>query len=184
MDDGSEGSVAAQASTRALTRADDGAAELDAFRSVYVRARRFASFVAPPSVDPDDLVHDALARVLARGPLLALDEPLAYLRTTMLNLLRNEHRRRGREQRAWSRAGTHDQVAARDDIVERDEVRRMLAGLPAPTRAIVFLVELEGRSIGDAAQVVGLSVAATTARLSRARRSLRTEAGLSGERET
>jgi RNA polymerase sigma factor (sigma-70 family) len=180
VDEGTQGSVAAPAPTRAPS---DASTDLELFRQVYARARRFASFVAPTDVDPDDLTHDALARVLARGPLLALDEPLAYLRTTMLNLLRNEHRRRGREQRAWGRSGAVEQVEARHDVVGRDAVRRMLASLPPPTRAIVFLVELEGCSIGEAAEVVGLSVAATTARLSRARRSLRVEVGMIEERE-
>ncbi len=177
MDDEGEGSVAAPAPPRPPS---NGSTDLELFREVYARARRFASFVAPAHIDPDDLVHDALARVLANGALLDLDQPLAYLRTTMLNLVRNEHRRRGRERRAYARSATTDRIEPREEIVERDAVRRLLAGLPPVTRAVVFLVELEGCSIGDAAEVVGLSVAATTARLSRARRSSRAEAGSTG----
>jgi DNA-directed RNA polymerase specialized sigma24 family protein len=36
-------------------------------REIYVALRRFASVVAPPGIDPDDLVQEALARRLRIG---------------------------------------------------------------------------------------------------------------------
>jgi DNA-directed RNA polymerase specialized sigma24 family protein len=48
-----------------------------------------------------------------------------------------------------------------------------LQSLPPQARAAVYLVDLEGLSIGEAAALIGLSVTATRARLSRARRTVR-----------
>jgi RNA polymerase sigma factor (sigma-70 family) len=149
--------------------------DADLFRSVYVAARRFAAFIAPAGVDPDDLVQEALVRVLARTSLGALAEPLAYLRTTMLNLVRNEHRRRGRESAALARV---DAAAASEDhassVVATDIVTRSLENLPPDSRALLFLVDAEGLSIAAAADVVGLTSAGARKRLSRVRLVVRT----------
>jgi RNA polymerase sigma-70 factor (ECF subfamily) len=152
--------------------------ELEVFRAIYPQARRFAAFVAGAGVEPDDLVQEALARVLARGSLSDLAEPAAYLRTTMLNLVRNEHRRRTRESAALTRLHPHgpEPTLDLDSLSSTEEVVRALQSLPLPARAAVYLVDLEGLSIGEAAAVVGLSVTATRARLSRARRALRDHA--------
>ncbi len=162
--------------------------DADVFEAIYPAVRRFASFVAASGVEPDDLIQEALARVLTRAPLTEVDDLLAYLRTTMINIVRNEHRRLGREERAWVRSGVR-RVSERDpraegrDLAGTDAVARVLGSLPPPTRAAVFLVDLEGWSIADAATALGLSVAATTARLSRARRTLRRRVGLMEEME-
>jgi RNA polymerase sigma factor (sigma-70 family) len=147
---------------------------LPQFQSLYGDARRFAAFIAQTASEPDDLVQEALARVLARGPVELLDDPLTYLRKTMLNIVRNEHRRRGRESRAYARAAARtDQLAPSDMAESLDAAMGILALLPATSRAAVLLVDLEGRSIEEAATLLGLSAAANRKRLSRARRSLR-----------
>ena len=45
---------------------------------LYPSLRRFAAVVGPAEVEPDDLVQEALLRVLERGPLGRLDNPTAY----------------------------------------------------------------------------------------------------------
>lgn len=65
---------------------------------LYVPLRRFAAAVHPRGVDPDDLVQDALVKVLSRGGFADVSAPTAYLRRTILNLASN-HRRRGPELR-------------------------------------------------------------------------------------
>jgi RNA polymerase sigma-70 factor (ECF subfamily) len=156
---------------------DTGDDDRTMFAGLYPRARRFAAFVAPAGIDPDDLVQEALARAIAQGPLAERDAPLTYLRVTMLNLVRNEARRRGREERAIDR----EQVTARraeDPAAEVSAHRAVLdalEALPPAARAAVFLVDVEGWSVNDAAALVGLSSVATRARLSRARRLLRAQ---------
>ena len=56
------------------------------FARLYPSLRRFAAVVAPREIDPDDLLQEATARALRRGPLGRLDHPEAYLRRTMVNL--------------------------------------------------------------------------------------------------
>lgn len=53
---------------RTMTDADAVPTDLDVwFRDAYPRLRRFAAVVAPPTIDPDDLIQDALVRVLGAG---------------------------------------------------------------------------------------------------------------------
>ncbi len=159
--------------------------DLAVFRQIYAPARRFAAFVAIGEMEPDDLVQEALSRVLGRGPLNELDDPLAYMRKTMLNLVRNEVRRRGREQRALSRVQSLAELASpADESCDTQLLAAALQILPAQTRAAVFLVDVEGLPIRDASALVGLSATATRARLSRARRTLRDHIAQQGEDHT
>lgn len=48
--------------------------------------RHFAAAVRPPVVDPDDLIQEALARTVRRTSLAEMDQPLSYLRWTIMNL--------------------------------------------------------------------------------------------------
>ena len=51
-----------------------GATDDDIFRVAYPRMRRYAAVVAPPHIEPEDLLQDALAatlkkhRLIQRGP--------------------------------------------------------------------------------------------------------------------
>ena len=141
------------------------------FAAEYAKLRRFASFVASASIEPDDLVQEALSRALAKGPLSGLDKPGAYLRRTMLNIAINETRRTGREAAALGRLeqqrpgrGSVDPAGAPDlSVLDR---------LPVTSRTLIFLVDVEDQSINDAAAFVGMSSVAARAQLSRARRAL------------
>jgi RNA polymerase sigma-70 factor (ECF subfamily) len=145
----------------------------EVFDLIYAPARRFASFLAAPGVEPDDVVQDALARVLARTTLAALDEPLAYLRATMLNVVRNEHRRRTREAAAVERLRSLPGTVPADRSPDTTGLVDALQALSPSSRALVFLVDVEGYAIGEASALVGLSATAARARLSRGRRLIR-----------
>lgn len=142
------------------------------FDEEYPKLRRFATFVAPPSIEPDDLVQEALSRVLRKGPLSLLESPGAYLRRTMLNIVINETRRAGREAEALGRLeqqtsghGSVDPAGATDfSVLER---------VPVTSRTLIYLVDIEDQSITDAAAFVGMSSVAARARLSRTRRALK-----------
>lgn len=56
------------------------------FADCYPALRRFSAVVGPYECDPDDLVQEAVARVLKHYRLDELDQPMAYLRRTILNL--------------------------------------------------------------------------------------------------
>ena len=79
--------------------------ERELVTELYPSLRRFAAVVAPAETDPDDLVQEALVRVLERRSLIELDTPSAYLRRSMYNLAANQRRSFARRRRAFARVG-------------------------------------------------------------------------------
>lgn len=138
------------------------------FARLYPSLRRFAATVRPAEVDADDLVQDALARVLGAGSLTSLDDPGAYLRTVMLRLASNHRRSLGRRRRALTRLAVVDSdgPAYPSDL---DDLRQ----LPPKDRAVLYLVVVERGSYAEAARILGCSEEAARARGSRALRRLR-----------
>lgn len=68
----------------------------DAFyRDHYVATVRLAAFLAGSRVLAEDLAQEAFLRIQPRFD--SLDRPLAYLRTTLVNTCRNQHRGEQRE---------------------------------------------------------------------------------------
>ena len=149
-------------------RAQEPETETELFARLYPSLRRFAAVAGPTDVEPDDLVQEAVVRALRLRPLTELDEPLAYLRRTILNLARNRRRGLARSRHTLSRLDR-----ARD---LREEYASDLADLervPPTARALLFLVEVEGWTFAAAAAQVGLSEQTARAIASRARRRLR-----------
>jgi DNA-directed RNA polymerase specialized sigma24 family protein len=133
------------------------------FAELYAPLRRFASAVRPIEIDADDLVQEALMRTLVRQPLVALDDPGAYLRTAIVRLASNERRSFGRRRRALERYGADevgDPVAYPSDV---SDLRR----LDPAERAAVYLAAVERRSHREIAQLLGCSEDAARNRVSR-----------------
>jgi RNA polymerase sigma factor (sigma-70 family) len=172
--------VASRSGPEPESRPGDFAArsEAAAFAAVYPALRRFASSVAGPSTDPDDLVQEAVARTLQGGPLARLDQPLAYLRRAVLNLARDEHRQRERATRV---AYLLESQPAGEDVQYPSDIA-FLEVLKPLERALLHLVHLEGLSVREASHVVGCLPATGRARIMRARGRLR--ASLEAEAES
>ena len=51
---------------------------------LYPSLRRFAAVTAPSDMEPDDLLHDALVKVLSHRSRNDLDHPDAYIRKIIL----------------------------------------------------------------------------------------------------
>lgn len=153
-------------------RSADGvqAADRDLFVELYPRLRRIAAVAAPSDVDPDDLLQEALTRVLRRNDLGDLEEPEAYLRRTIVNLASNHNRTKGRERRALARIA-HSSSAKVLDPYPSD--LGLLDELPAEDRVAVYLADVERLPASAVAEALGITVVAARARLSRARRRLR-----------
>jgi RNA polymerase sigma-70 factor, ECF subfamily len=135
--------------------------------------------------EAEDLVQDALMRAY-RG-FDGFDG--RYPRAWLLTILRNTHINRLRKRRPDL---LDDEVARRvpapgadgrqDGTSEQalhDEfdplVRDALAGLSANHRAVIALVDLDGLSYQEAADVIGVPVGTVMSRLHRARRKVRAE---------
>jgi RNA polymerase sigma-70 factor (ECF subfamily) len=141
-----------------------------ALRPLYNDLRRFAAIVGSIEVEPDDLVQEAVVRLLASGRWRAVDDIGAYLRRAIINVASNERRRLSRQRGAVARAS--DDVVL---VVTYPSDLAELGRLAPMTRALLCLVELEGAPISEAAKTVGCSEVAARARLSRARRRLRAD---------
>ena len=136
---------------------------------LYPSLRRFAAVVGPAEIEPDDLVHEALLRVLERGSLGKLDNPTAYLRRTMFNLASNHRRRLGRNRRALHRV-----VVADSHVPSYPSDMAELLRLTPQARAVLYLVSVEGRPFAEVAELLDCSEAAARTAASRARRKLKT----------
>lgn len=138
-------------------------------RDLYVPLRRFAAVIGRWDVDPDDLVQNAYAKVLSRNP-DDIRELGPYLRRTIVNLSTDERRRSTRANGALRRigppAGDTDSYPSDLEDLMRVEPR---------VRALLYLVEIEGAPIADAAALVGMSNSSARVALMRARRRLRAE---------
>ncbi len=138
-------------------------------RDLYEPLRRFAAVVGRFDVDPDDLVQNAFAKVLAR-PCAEIRELGPYLRQAIVNLATDERRRSTRTNVALRRIGP---PPASTDAYPSD-LEDLLHVQPR-VRALLYLVEIEREPIADAAEVVGMSHSSARVALMRARRRLRAE---------
>jgi len=145
------------------------AASLEALRAEYEPLRRFAAVIGRWEVEPDDLVQEAFAKVLAKEPSQIRDLG-PYLRRMVVNLVTDERRRSGR---ALNAAPLIAVDTAAHDAYPSD--LSDLLGLPPRVRALLYLVEVEGHQIAPAAEVVGMSSANARVALLRARRRLRAD---------
>jgi RNA polymerase sigma-70 factor (ECF subfamily) len=145
------------------------AERLGELRDLYHPLRRFAAVIGRWDVDPDDLVQDAYARVLVRDP-ESIEDLGPYLRRTIVHLATDERRRFGRATTAFHRLRS---VEPTDDSYpsDLDDLMR----LQPRVRALLYLVEIEGAPITEAAELLGMSPGNARVTLGRARRRLRAE---------
>jgi RNA polymerase sigma-70 factor (ECF subfamily) len=143
----------------------------DDFVVLYPSLHRYASATADSDMDPADLVQEALVRYLRSARQRRIDQPLAYLRQTILNLVISHRRSAARQSRSTADRGSDD---ARSDSYPSDS-DSILERLSPVDRALLALTVLDGLSASDAATAVGVTPIAARARLSRAKRSLRTK---------
>lgn len=138
------------------------------FREIYPGLRAYAAVVGPSEDEPDDLVQEALAKVLKATTLEALDHPGAYLRTTIANLAANRRRKLGR----WR--GVVVKIRPDVDVAPDYPSDVSFLDVLSPTdRAIIFMTEVEGRTGSEVANILDLTENAVHLRLSRSRAKLR-----------
>ncbi len=145
---------------------------------LYGDLRRFAAVVGPIDVEPDDLVQEAVARALARGPLVRLSNPGAYLRTTVVRLASNRRRSAERADRAVMRMRASAKSGSLDVYPsDLDD----LNSLTVSDRAVLYLSLVEQQSNADIAQLLGIPAATVRKRRSRALERLRRAIAISEE---
>ncbi|MFD8702014.1 RNA polymerase sigma factor [Kitasatospora sp. NPDC059648] len=142
-----------------------------AFTALLPRLHQAAAMLTGSPLVAGDVVHDAYLRI-ARRPerFLSHPQPYAYVFTTMTNILRDQWRRERRRvvlpevpEPAEAVEAVERGAAALDpphggmaELQARWEVVRLLGFLTAKQARAVVLVDLDGYSIDEAAELLGL----------------------------
>jgi RNA polymerase sigma-70 factor (ECF subfamily) len=137
---------------------------------LYGPLQRYAAVVAPAGVEGDDLLQEALVRVLRRRKLTDIEHPAAYLKKTIVRLASNQRRSAGARVRALTRWAASEREEGLDrypsDLVD-------LMELAPAERAVLYLAEVEGYHFDEIGELLGCSPAAARKRASRGRARLR-----------
>lgn len=142
--------------------------EMRLIRQLYPALRRIAAVAGPVDVEPDDLVQEALVRTLSKRHIDELDDPLAYLRKTIVNLASNQRRSAARRRKAMERLRPEEgQLPSYPADIEA------ILDLPPRQRAILYLVEVEGVPYAEAADQLGITTVTARQLASRARKKAR-----------
>lgn len=136
---------------------------------LYPSLRRFAAVAAPPDLEPDDLLQEALVAVLRARALSDLDYPGTYIRKAILTAAAGHCRRIGRRRYALSRYLASDSGATTPDYPSD---LADLSRLSPRERSALYLHEIEGYRFSEIAVMIGCSEAAAKKAGSRARRHL------------
>ncbi len=149
--------------------------ERELITALYPSLRRIAAVTGSFDVEPDDLVQEALLRVLRRGPISDLDNPLAFLRSTIVNLASNQRRSLGRKRKALDRLSKEEGwLPSYPADIEA------ILDLPPRQRAILYLVEVEDVPYAEAAEQLGMTTVAARALANRARKRARAALEVAG----
>ncbi len=141
----------------------------DRLLEVYDEVRRFAVAIAPVGVFPDELVQEAITRVLERIRLEDIDDLAGYLRRIIFNLVIDERRKSRRLSRLLPRL-LQIEPNRFDDYPSDLQV---LLQLDPQARALLYLVDVEGWSVQETARFQCVPEGTARMRLLRARRRLR-----------
>jgi len=149
--------------------------ERELITSLYPALRRIAAVAGSFDVEPDDLVQEALLHTLRKGSLSDLDNPLAFLRKTIVNLASNQRRSLGRRRNALGRLLLEETKwpTYPTDI-------EAILDLPPRQRAILYLVEVEDVPYVEAAEQLGITTAAARMLANRARKRARVALEVAG----
>jgi RNA polymerase sigma-70 factor (sigma-E family) len=133
----------------------------------YAAMVRLAHLLTGSNAVAEDLVQDAFARM--QRAWTRVDDPVAYLRTSVVNACRSWHRSHRREQR---RLRVVAPVVEDADLGAR-ELLDVLDGLPAGQRTAVVLRYYEGYSEAQIAEAMGCRPGTVKSHLHRALAALR-----------
>ncbi|MDX0987770.1 sigma-70 family RNA polymerase sigma factor [Sinorhizobium medicae] len=153
------------------------AAEMKDFRrdlvSLLPKLRRFAMTLTRNASDADDLVQEACERAIARSHLWNGDGRLeSWVYAMTRNLWVDEIRKR--KVRSGSAAavfelGQLNVEATAEKAVYVNQVQKMILSMPEGLASVFLLVNVEGHSYRETAEILGIPVGTVMSRLSTAR---------------
>lgn len=156
-----------------LTRTSDDIE--DYFRAHYARLVRALTLVCGSQELAADAVQEAFVKAHLRWRRISrYDDPIGWIRRVAINGLRDEHRRRGRHERAVDRLAVEvDEVVEPPHPSDFTDLTSAIADLPRQQRLAVALYYLEGLSVSETAATLELSEGAVKFHLHQARQRLR-----------
>jgi len=150
----------------------------DLYAEHYQPLVRFAYTVTGDAHLAEDFAQEAFVRASSR--LTGLRDPKAaraYLRTTVVNLVRRSFRRRVQDIRVrWHLVDVAGEAGHEDRLI----VREAMLALPPRQRACVTLRYFEGMTEADTAETLGISIGTVKSQMHKAMRTL--ERRLEGSR--
>ncbi|GIF76983.1 SigE family RNA polymerase sigma factor [Asanoa siamensis] len=148
---------------------DDGFREFVQVR--YMGLLRTAYLLTGSRDAAQDLVQNALVKVMSRWS--RVDDPMAYLRRTMVNERTARWRRIGSREILTAFVPERWRPDPANTVVERDELLSALGQLPARMRAVLVLRYWEDLSEADTAAILGCSVGTVKSQAARGLAKLR-----------
>jgi len=134
--------------------------------------------VATPE-DAEDLLQDVFTRIHENASTLAeVESVTGWVYRTAANAVTDYYRRRGAFARATETLATAPVTASEDEDSTAEEelaqcLRPLIARLPEDYGRALELTEIEGRTQGEAAETLGLSLSGTKSRVQRGRAKLK-----------
>ena len=141
----------------------------DFFREEFANLAALGAAMSGSVEAGQDAAQDAMARALDRWPVVSEHEnPRAWVRRVMANLLVDRHRSSDAESRAWSRVPLPDSVGE----PRFDRWAELVAPLPVRQRMAVTLFYGEDLSVEAIASMLGVSAGTVKSLLAKGRRTL------------
>ena len=161
----------------ACRRGDPGAFE-ELVERTHRQAYTLAYRLVGDRQEAEDVVQEAYLRAFRSLRGFRGDARFeTWLYRIVSNVAMSQLRRRGRFgdllPRAPEESGLEEEARPTDDLLERDELKRALASLPAGQRVVVVLKDVYGFSCQEIGDQIGVSEGAVKVRLHRARRRLK-----------
>ncbi len=143
------------------------------FRAHYPRLVRALTVVSGSQESAADAVQEAFVKAhLHWRRIQRYDDPVGWIRRVAINRLRDDHRRRGRKEKAIERLKL-DARPETMDWSDGTDVTALLAELPRQMRLAMALFYVNGLSVAEVAHALDISEGAVKFHLNRGRARLK-----------
>ena len=142
------------------------------FRAHYARLVRSLTLVSGSSESAADAVQEAFVKAhLSWRKVSRYDDPVGWIRRVAINKLRDEYRKGTRKRNVVERLAAQPSLDVAEPTI--DEITPLLAQLPRQQRLALALYYVEGLSLRQTAEAIGVSEGAVKFHLHSGRERLR-----------